>query len=242
MNLPQPLHEGVLLRRLNRFAAEARLGQAVRRIHVANSGRLGELLHPGARILAHPVASPARSTTHDLVLVRHEGVLVSVDSRAPAAIAAEAFLGSGVPPLSPADEVRREVTFGRGRIDLSVRCGPTEWLVEVKGCTLVRDGTAVFPDAPTARGRRHVEELAAFAAQGGAAMVLFVIQRSDARRLQPNWETDPGFSEALGAARDAGVALRARLCAVTEREITLGPEVPVDLRGAATPRSGPSCA
>ena len=242
MNLPQPLHEGIFLRRLNRFAAEVRVGRTVQRVHVPNSGRLGELLYPGARVLSHPVTRPARSTSHDLLLAHHHGALVSVDSRAPAAIAAEAFLGPGVPPLLRADEVRTEVPFGRSRIDLCVRSGGEEWVVEVKGCTLVREQTAIFPDAPTARGRRHVEELTALAAGGGRAMVLFIIQRRDARRFQPNTETDPAFARALAEAAEVGVIVRAHTCRVTTKEIVLGRSVPVEVGGRTVPRSTDPCA
>jgi sugar fermentation stimulation protein A len=229
MNLPQPLEEGILLRRLNRFAADVRVGRRLRRVHVPNTGRLGELLTEGARVYVHPVADEWRATSGDLLLVRYGRTLVGVDSRAPAAIAAEAFLSQSVPPLRAVGEVAREVPFGKGRIDLRVRAGDEDWLVEVKGCTLVRGGVAVFPDAPTARGRRHVEELAAFAAQGGRAMVLFVIQRADARRFRPNHEADPAFAGALAEAAAAGVLVKAHTCRVTQRDVTLGPAVPVTL-------------
>jgi sugar fermentation stimulation protein A len=229
MDLPQPLREGTFLRRLNRFAAEVRIGRKTSRVHVANSGRLGELLIEGAPVLVHPVSSNTRRTSHDLVLVRHGPVLVSVDSRAPAGIAAEAFLGAGVPPLPPAHEVQREVWLGRSRIDLRVRCEAEEWLVEVKGCTLVRDETAIFPDAPTARGRRHVEELTTHVAQGGRAMILFVVQRSDARRFRPNVETDPDFARALSQAAEVGVAVRAYTCRVSDREVALDRSIRVRL-------------
>ncbi|MBM3472030.1 MAG: DNA/RNA nuclease SfsA [Armatimonadetes bacterium] len=229
MNLPRPLEEGTLVRRLNRFAAQVRVGRGTWRVHVPNTGRLGELLVEGARVYIHPVADARRATRGDLLLVRHGRALVSVDSRAPAAIAAEAFLSQTVPPLRGVTEVVREVSFGRGRIDLCVRAESEEWLVEVKGCTLVRGGVAIFPDAPTERGRRHVEELAAFAAQGGRAMVLFVIQRSDAHRFRANHETDPRFAGALADAAAAGVVIRAHTCRVTQRRVTLGPAAPVTL-------------
>ena len=233
MNLPQPLEEGIFVRRLNRFAAEVRVGRCTWCVHVANTGRLGELLAEGAQVYVHPVAGGGRATSGDLLLVRYGRSLVSVDSRAPAAVAAEAFLNQAVPPLRAADEVVREVPFGRGRIDLGVRTGDEEWLVEVKGCTLVRNGVAIFPDAPTARGRRHVQELAALAAQGGRAMVLFVIQRADARRFRANHETDPAFAGALAEASAAGVVIKAHTCRVTSRRVTLGDGVPVMLDAAA---------
>ncbi len=242
MNLPQPLHEGIFLRRVNRFAAEVHVGRAVRTVHVANSGRLGELLYEGARVLVHPAASPTRSTSHDLVLAHDHGTLVSVDSRVPAAVAAEAFLGPGVPPLPPVRQLSREVALARSRIALRLRSGDEEWLVEVKGCTLMREGTAIFPDAPTARGRRHVEALTAVARRGGRAMVLFVIQRGDAGRLAPNTDTDPGFAQALAEAAAAGVVVRAHTCRVTTREIALGPAVPTTVTRADISQDRHPCA
>jgi len=235
MDLPQPLREGRFIRRLNRFAVDVRIGRAITRAHVPNSGRLGELLVEGAQLYLHPVAGRDRVTTHDLVLARHGSVLVSLDSRAPAAIAAEAFVTGAVDPLPPAEQVRREVPFGDGRLDLCVRASGEEWLVEVKGCTLVRDGTAIFPEAPTRRGRRHVEELAAFAEKGGRAMVLFVVQRVDARAFRPNVRTDPGFAEALQRAAGSGVLLRAYTCRVTTRQIALDRRLPVSLGEADHP-------
>ena len=231
MNLPQPLEEGVFVRRLNRFAAEVRVGRALWRVHVPNTGRLGELLVQGAPVFVHPVVGAGRATHGDLLLVRHGRALVSVDSRAPAAIAAEAFLNQAVPPLRSVGGVAREVPFGRGRIDLRVCAGDEAWLVEAKGCTLVRGGVAIFPDAPTERGRRHVEELTAHVTQGGQAMVLFVIQRADAHRFRPNHETDPAFALALARAAAAGVVVKAHTCRVTQRRVTLGPAVPVMLDG-----------
>lgn len=231
MNLPQPLEQAAFLRRLNRFAAEVRLGRRTVRVHVANSGRLGELLVHGAEVHIHPADKPSRVTSHDLVLVRYQGELVSIDSRAPAAIAEEALLAGHIPTLPSAQELRREVTVGDRRLDIWLRAGGEEWLVEVKGCTLVRGDIAVFPDAPTVRGRRHVEELTRVAQGGGRAMVLFVIQRADAREFRPNTETDPELAQALRRAADAGVVVAAHTCHVDLRTVTLTGSVPVHLRG-----------
>jgi sugar fermentation stimulation protein A len=231
VNLPQPLIAGRFLRRLNRFAAEVRLEDEVVLAHVANSGRLGELLVERAEVRVHPVREPRRVTTHDLLLVRHDRVWVSIDSRAPAAIAAEAFRETGLSPIPRAEAVQAEVPLGSHRIDLRVRGRGRgeEWLVEVKGCTLVREGTALFPDAPTERGRRQVEALTRATEAGARAMVLFVIQREDARRFRPHEENDPALAEALRRAARAGVAIAAHRCHVSTREVTLAERVPVDL-------------
>ncbi len=205
------------------------MGDEVVLAHVANSGRLGELLVEGAEVRVHPVPGPRRVTTHDLLLVRHGRVWVSIDSRAPATIAAEAFRATGLSPIPRAEAVQAEVPLGAHRIDLRGQGGGEEWLVEVKGCTLVREGTALFPDAPTERGRRQVEALARAARAGARAMVLFVIQREDAQRFRPHEENDPAFAEALRRAAGAGVALVAYRCHVTTREVTLTDRVPMEL-------------
>jgi sugar fermentation stimulation protein A len=231
MNLPQPLEEACFRRRVNRFAAEVVVGRQSRLAHVPNSGRLNELLTHGARVYVHPAARSGRKTSHDLLLVEFGGHLVSIDSRAPAAIAAEAVLSKGVPPAPRADELRREVPLGDRRLDLWLRSGREEWLIEVKGCTLVVDGTALFPDAPTVRGRRHVEALTDAAARGKRTMVLFVIQREDARRFGTNSEGDPDFAAALAAAAQAGVNVAAYTCTVTLDSIELSRPVSVHLSG-----------
>ncbi|HJN15001.1 MAG TPA: DNA/RNA nuclease SfsA [Armatimonadota bacterium] len=231
MNLPQPLQQAFVIKRLNRFAARIDIGGKIALAHVPNSGRLGELIFPGAEVYAHPVDAAHRRTTHDLVLARHKRVLVSVDSRAPNHIAAEALQAGGVSPLGPVDELRTEVALADRRIDLWARVNGEEWLIETKGCSLVRGKTAIFPDAPTIRGRHHVEALTNVVKQGGRAMVLFVIQRSDAREFRPNSATDPELCEALLRARDAGVVVAAYRCRVSQRAIKLTDSVPVHLDG-----------
>jgi sugar fermentation stimulation protein A len=221
VDLPHPLERGRFLRRLSRFSAEVEVEGSTVLAHVANPGRLSELLVEGAEALVHPVDGARRVTACDLVLVRHRGRWVSVDSRAPAAIAAEAFAEGIVAPVGRADHVMREVALGDSRIDLLVRARGDEWLVEVKGCTLVSRGVALFPDAPTERGRRHVEALGQAASQGRHAMVLFVVQRSDARSFRPYVEHDPAFAEALGRARRQGVVVAAHRCRVTTGQVRL---------------------
>jgi len=231
MNLPQPLQQASVIKRLNRFAAQIDIGGNIALAHVPNSGRLGELIFPGAEVYVHAVDAAHRRTTHDLVLARHKRALVSVDSRVPSRVAGEALQTCGILPLGPVDELHTEVRLADRRIDLRARVDGEEWLIETKGCSLVRDRTAIFPDAPTIRGRHHVEALTKVAQAGGRAMVLFVIQRSDAREFRPNSETDPELCEALLKARDAGVVITAHQCRVTQRAIKLTGSLPVHLDG-----------
>jgi sugar fermentation stimulation protein A len=241
MNLPRPLKEARFRRRVNRFAAEVVVNGRTALAHLPNSGRLEELLLEGARVYVHPAERPGRKTSHDLLLVRFGEHLVSIDSRAPAALAAEALLARGLPPAPRADDLRREVPLGGRRIDLWLRRGRKEWLIEVKGCTLVVDGRALFPDAPTVRGRRHVEALTRAAAQGRRTMVLFVVQREDASRFAPNAGNDPDFAAALEMAAEAGVAVAAYTCVVTLDRVELSRQIPVCLAEAPSVRPEESC-
>jgi sugar fermentation stimulation protein A len=134
---------------------------------------------------------------------------VSVDSTLPNRLAAGLLTEGKVRGVRAGWKIRREVIRGRSRFDfLALSPDGCETLIEVKSVTLVENGCARFPDAPTARGRRHVRELAEIVRNGGRAMVLFIVQRDDARSITPNRETDPEFAEALAAARSAGVILR----------------------------------
>lgn len=185
--------------RPNRFIVLARLRDGSEaRCHLADPGRLRDLLIPGAELrLASAEHRPGRRTRWTVALVR--------------APVARGLLADGrIPGLGKGLEVLREVRHGKSRIDFCV-VGPrgARTLVEVKSVSLVEGGRALFPDAPTVRGARHVRELTAHVRKGGRAMILFVVQRPDARSVSPNPRTDPAFTAALGEAREAGVMLRA---------------------------------
>ena len=215
---------GVFLSRLNRFAARAIVGGREQTVHVKNTGRLRELLVPGAEAVLCPAAAPGRKTAYDLVAVRHNGRYVNIDSQAPNAAAAELM-----ERLYPGCALRRERVFGSSRFDLYLERGDLRLFTEVKGVTLVRDGTALFPDAPTERGRKHLLELAQARRAGYAAAMLFLVQRDDALRFSPNRETDPAFADALAEAAAAGVEVLCFDCEVTTDTMTARSPVPVKL-------------
>lgn len=233
---------GQFVRRLNRFAALVRMAGRDERVHVRNSGRLRELLTPGRRVWMEPAAGAGRQTRFTLALVRLPGGYVSVDSHLPNALIEAGLRQGTVPGVCGYRLVRREPAMGRRRADfLLVRDG-RRCLVEVKSVTLVETNIAGFPDAPTARGRAHLEHLIAERRRGGEAMILFVIQRDDAVAFAPNRRTDPAFAAALARAARLGVHVRAVACRVSRRGVRLGPSVPVRLSSARRCRSvGKSC-
>ena len=223
---------GRFLRRPNRFIAYVDIEGSETVVHVKNTGRCRELLTEGAAVYLAAGENPARKTAFDLVAVekRREGkspLLINMDSAAPNEVAAEWLPQSGL--FSPTARYRREVTFGNSRFDFAIEDGDRRAFVEVKGVTLEEGGVARFPDAPTARGTKHLQELAAAAAAGYEAFVLFVVQMGEMRVVMPNDETDKAFGEALRRAAAAGVRVLAVDCTVTPEGLSPNAPLPVSL-------------
>lgn len=221
MRLSGDLRPAVFRRRLNRFAAEVECAGRMVPAHVPNSGRLRELLQPGASVWLTPVVQGRRKTAFDLSLAVADHTLVSVDARLPSGLVREALEAGRLRAFAAYRDLRPEVPYGRSRLDFRLEGGGPPVLLEVKSVTLVRDGTALFPDAPTARGVRHLEELTRAVAEGLRGAVLFVVQRGDARRFAPHATADPVFADALRGAAAAGVEVYAHPCRVTRREVIL---------------------
>lgn len=221
------IHPGVFQARPNRFIAMVELDGETRRCHVPNTGRLRELLLPGAVVWCQFHPEPGRKTAWTLLAVEHRGTVVNIDSQIPNRLAAD-FVRSGGLGLMP-DRVQPERTFGDSRLDLYYEAGPVRGFAEVKGVTLNEDGTARFPDAPTERGAKHLHSLARAVEAGYRAAALFVIQRSDVTRFEPNQARDPAFARALRKAAAQGVEVRALICTVTPGALEITGEVPVCL-------------
>jgi sugar fermentation stimulation protein A len=224
LNFP-PLIPGRFVRRDNRFRATVAIAGREAWAHVPNSGRLGELFTPGRPVWLSPAGDPARKTAYDLRLVDYQGTLVSVDARLPNHLLAEALAAGALPDLDY-PEIRPEVVYGDSRLDFRLT-GPRGicWL-ETKSVTLVTEGLAQFPDAPTARGRKHLHELINIRHSGRRAVVIFVVQRPDATRFAPHRRADPLFAAALQEAAAAGVEIRAFNCHVSLESIALAAEIP----------------
>ena len=225
----RPLVGARFVRRLNRFLAEVDLAGSPERVHVRNSGRLRELLTPGRKVWIEPGASVDRATRFTLALVRTSAGYVSVDAHLPNRLIETMFRSRGLPGFRAHRFVRREPRVGRHRADFLLESERGSCLLEVKSVTLVRDGVALFPDAPTVRGSAHLHMLAAECAAGREATVVFVIQRGDAVRLQPNRAADPAFAAALARAVAAGVRVLAYRCVVSLRGVRLERRIRVEV-------------
>lgn len=229
MRLDDGLVEGHFRKRPNRFAALVRLALDGREVmvHVANSGRMHELLREGNRVLLAPAQGDRRKTSFDLALVDLDGVLVSADARLPGALVAEA-LGRGLlAPFRGYAVARREVVVGESRLDLLLEGRPGLCYVEVKSATLVEMGVGLFPDAPTIRGRKHVDSLVKAVQEGHRAAIVFVVQRRDVERFRPNDAADPDFGRVLREATKRGVEAYAYRCHVTRKAIEIESSIPV---------------
>jgi len=231
---------GKFLSRTSRFSVRAELVEGPAETeseteklncHLPNPGRLKELLVPGADLLLGPAKRPdRRKTKFDLFAVVIGGGVVVVDSRIPNQLIRVALESGDIQEFAGYELVKSEPSFGNSRLDFLL-AGEKLCLVEVKSCTLVRDGVALFPDAPTERGRRHLMELLVACQQGYRTAIVFVIQREDARVFIPNDETDPDFGAALRAAAAGGVEPIALAARYRDGFIELIGEVPVDLSG-----------
>ncbi|MBP5224998.1 MAG: DNA/RNA nuclease SfsA [Lachnospiraceae bacterium] len=209
------IERAVFLDRPNRFIAHAALDGRTVTAHVKNTGRCRELLIPGAEVWLTSSDNPLRKTAYDLVAVRKDsGLLINIDSQAPNRIAFEWLREQGY------DRILPEYGFGDSRIDFYMDRGSEKTLLEVKGCTLERDGVGFFPDAPTVRGVKHLRELIRAKAEGYRSVLAFVIQMDGVTEVRPNLETDPAFGAAMEDARRAGVEVWFLLCHVEPNAVS----------------------
>lgn len=234
----------VFRRRPNRFIAEVNIGEREEIVHVKNTGRCHELLIPGCEVYLTAPGTPGRKTRYDLVAVRKSnGLLFNIDSQAPNKVVKEWLVGQGFDKIIP------EYTYGDSRIDFYmerrfgteetkewqetkdtkkpyikqpyIKREPGRYLMEVKGCTLEIDGIGYFPDAPTARGVKHIGELIKAKNEGYQAILAFVIQMDGITQVRPNISTHPEFGTALQKAKDAGVDILFLPCHVTPESLQI---------------------
>ncbi len=229
MDYTGDLVEGRFKVRLNRFLALVEVNGREAGVHVANSGRMRELLVPGYRVLLKPRPGPHRKTGFDLALVDLGNTLASADARLPNTLVEEALAQGRLDQFAGYPDVRREVTFGDSRLDFMLESPTGRCYLETKSVTLVVDGVGMFPDAPTLRGAKHMHSLAKAVEAGHRAAAIFIVQRDDCEAVAPHDEADPVFGAALRESVAAGVEVYAYNCTVTEQSITLNRRLPIRL-------------
>ena len=223
--------KGEFISRTNRFIAKVKINGVEHTVHVKNTGRCKEILVPGAVIYLEKSANPERKTAYDLIGVekktKNGTILINIDSQIPNLCAAEFLPVSGL--FSEDTVIRREVTYGNSRFDIMAESPSKKAFVEVKGVTLEKDGVALFPDAPTERGVKHIKELIRASSEGFDAYIMFIIQMENIKSFSPNEETHPEFASVLREADKAGVKILAYSCKVTENDITVAAPIKIKL-------------
>lgn len=232
MNAGQPYRFAALLKaefvqRENRFRAEVLLhGQPVK-VHVPNSGRMKELLVPGATVWIQPAAGENRKTAYTLMLVQQDDSCVCLNAHLANSLVEHWLQQKILPGFEQTVQIQREKTYGNSRFDFHLLRGGRECYAEVKSVNLLDGAVARFPDAPTERGSKHLRELMHCRAQGLDAAVLFVVMGNRAESFAPNTETDPQFAALLKQAMDAGVEVRVYTCLVTPEGVMYHKQIPI---------------
>ena len=229
---------GKFLARPNRFIAHVEIAGREEIVHVKNTGRCKELLLPGATVYVQYFPAGKRKTKYDLIAVEkvvQDGVgeqqtlLINMDSQAPNKVVQEWLMEQE--PFGKITYLKPECKHGDSRFDFYLETEAKKMFIEVKGVTLEEKGVVMFPDAPTERGVKHVQELCHCLEQGYEAAIIFVVQMSGSRYFTPNRRTHAAFATALEQAAASGVQLLALTCAVTPDSLTINGKIPIHLAG-----------
>jgi len=221
------IHEGIFRSRPNRFIAHVEIDGRIEPCHVKNTGRCKGLLVPGTKVYLNQSDNPNRTTKYDLVTVHKGDILINMDSQAPNRVFNE-YLQTGK-YLNNITFIKPELKYGNSRFDFYVETTERKIFIEVKGVTLEYDGVAMFPDAPTERGVKHLNALVKSIQDGYEAHVVFIIKMQGINYFTPNYEIHQAFGEALVNAHNAGVKINALGCNVTPSSLTIVYSVPIKL-------------
>jgi len=225
------IHQCTFVDRPNRFLGLVELNGEIIEVFVPNPGRMHELMIPGKRVYVRTASHANRRTKFDMIGMKHDGVLVSIDSYLPNRFMKNLLQNGDFEPFKEYSSIIAEPSVYEGRFDFQLENETGIAFIEVKSCTLVEEGCAKFPDAPTTRGVRHLNSLAKAKTEGLAerCAAVFVIQRPDAEYFVPNDGTDPAFGKALRKSHSLGVEVYALSCRVEDWNLKLVESIPVVL-------------
>jgi sugar fermentation stimulation protein A len=231
MQFDPRLQRGLLIRRYKRFLADIRLpdGSEIT-IHCPNSGSMRSCSEPGSPVCYSTSNNPGRKYPHTLEMVQNDTTWIGVNTSRTNTIVAEAIEQGEIEGLQPFDTLRREVKSSEGsRLDIMLESAGRRTYIEVKNCSLVEDGCALFPDAVTARGTKHLNELARLVTEGHGGIIFYLVQRSDAECFKPAAGIDPLYAETLRSVAKRGVQVLAYQATVTPEAIEITRQLPVEL-------------
>ncbi|MGI6657042.1 MAG: DNA/RNA nuclease SfsA [Desulfobulbus sp.] len=231
MLLPAGCQTALLCRRYKRFLADVRLADgSLLTVHCPNSGSMRGCSEPGSPVVISPAASPGRKYAWTLEMVQARGIWVGVHTGRTNRLVREGLESGVLDEFGQVDRITQEVVVSsKSRLDFCLEGAQGRTYLEVKHCSLAEQGVALFPDAVTTRGTRHLLELARLAEAGYNAAVLFCVQRSDAERFRPAAHIDPGYAETATQAAGSGVRFLARQVEVTPQSLTFSRPLPVEL-------------
>ncbi len=216
--------EGIFLERPNRFIAIVLINGKEETVHVKNTGRCRELLIKGVTVYLRHETNPARKTKYSLISVVKNNMLINMDSQIPNYVVYEALQENKIHGIN-AEAIKKEVQYDNSRFDIYFKSSGKESFMEVKGVTLEENGFAVFPDAPTQRGAKHLKELIKAKKEGYGAYIFFLIQMDKINAFGPNYERDTIFSEALEEAYKKGVQILCYNSKVSTDSISIGESI-----------------
>lgn len=216
--------KGIFIKRPNRFEALVIVGDEVEVAHVPNTGRMKEMLHEGVEVLLLKSKNPKRKTKYSMMFVKKKGHLICINSVLANSVFDDAIRSGKIEWLQ--GDIKREVTYHNSRIDFFVD-GEEKTLIEVKCGTYEEDGILMFPDAPTERGRRHVDELIKAREEGYRSAIVIIAFMDYVSEFTPNYKIDREFGEKLKEASEKGVIVKAYKCSIEPREIFLKEEIKV---------------
>lgn len=216
--------EGIFIKRPNRFIAEVLINNKPEIVHVKNTGRCKEILQEGTKVYLQKSNNPNRKTKYSLISAYKNDMLINIDSQIPNYVVYEALQNNKIPNLTNLSYLKKEQKYKNSRFDLYYEQHKRKGYIEVKGVTLEHNGLAMFPDAPTERGTKHVNELIDATQNGYEGYLFLLIQINNIYRFTPNYQTDEKFGNTLKKAYNAGVKILCYNSLVTKNEITIGEE------------------
>ncbi|MGL1930518.1 MAG: DNA/RNA nuclease SfsA [Desulfotalea sp.] len=229
MDFSTTLIKGKLIKRYKRFLADINMSDGtVLTVHCPNTGTMKTCSTPGSDVLLSTSDNPKRKYPNTLEMI-YEGTWVGVNTSKANAIVAEGILAGKVSEFPGTTEIKREVTVSKGsRLDLLVYHDGIQTYVEIKNCSMADNGIAMFPDAVTARGTKHLQELVKLKEKGENAAIFFLIQREDVSKFRPAVHIDPVYAENLKIAEKAGVLILAYQAEVTPESIQIKRPLPIE--------------
>lgn len=219
------IKKGIFINRPNRFVANVLIDGITETVHVKNTGRCKEILVKGTTVFLEESFNLNRKTRYSLVAAYKGDTLINIDSQAPNHVVYEAILQNKIKDFKDVLTLKKEVTFGKSRFDLYFENKSEKGFIEVKGVTLEKDGTAMFPDAPTVRGTRHILEMIDVVNNKYKGYILFLVQLKGVKCFTPNKEMDPEFDAALKKAKSKGVEILVYDSIVREDGLEIGEPV-----------------